>query len=476
MTSEALPWGSPGGPSVSKPAAFVRSIPARPADRALAALGGACFKFFLAAQFLSLTRLYFSSHFGGGVAVVASQAGLLSVALLGPAVLIAGLSAGDPFGRLVPGARLWVVTVTALATALFFYGWLEKGYAVSAAAHDFAPYLVIVSAVVLGSLPRVWNDSDRLIVSLFFVALIVNALGMREITNVVSESYSEDRAGVGIVAYRTQEALAFWPFLFLTSRLRRVRVALVIFLGVFFVLAQQILFQKRAPTLRVALFVLVFLVVLPRVCDAEEGSARGRASRLFLATGGLALAAALTLAPWLFEGQFAGLARRLSGEAYSKGAAGMLTTQNERFFEAGVFLRTLRPEEWVVGRGFGGYFKPDASWWGIWLDDVGEFGRRQLHVGGLMPFFKGGLVLALVYYPGLLLALVRGARARREPVAAAAFFVLLIHAVFLLQESWFVMSESFQLVMVGLCMGHLLSRDRAGSGSPRDPLPRSVPA
>ena len=94
-------------------------------------------------------------------------------------------------------------------------------------------------------------------------------------------------------------------------------------------------------------------------------------------------------------------------------------------------------------------------------NDVQEFGRRQLHVGGLMPFFKGGLALSLAYYGGLLLALRRGARFIAEPFAAAAFFVVLLHALFLLQEGFFIMSVSFDLVMVGLCMGHLLSRQRA---------------
>jgi hypothetical protein len=441
----------------------------RASDRAIEALGAWCFRAFLCAQFLSLTRLYFTNHLGGPVAFVASQAGLLSVALLAPAVLVYGLSAGDPFVRLVPAARLWCVGVTILAVALFFYGWLGKGYMLPAVIHDLAPYLVVVACAALGSSPRAWRDADATIVVLFLAALLVNALGMREITSVISESYAEDRAGVGIVAYRTQGALAFWPLLLLTARLRRPRTALLVFAGVFFVLAQQILFQKRAPTLRVTLFVVVFLMVLPHVCAAASRPSEGRTVRLFIASGALALAGALTLAPWLFEGQLMGLAHRLSGQAYGHGAVGMLSTQNERFFEAGVFLEDLEPDEWVIGKGFGGYFKPGPSWWGIWLDDVGEFGRRQLHVGGLMPLFKGGLLLAVLYYGGLAHALVRGARAVREPLAAAAFFVLLIHALFLLQESWFVMSESFDLAMVGLCMGHLLSRDRKGSagGAPQ---------
>jgi hypothetical protein len=229
---------------------------------------------------------------------------------------------------------------------------------------------------------------------------------------------------------------------------------------VFFVLAQQVLFQKRAPTVRVLLFLLVFLLVMPRLWargSAAWTRARERRVRLvFLGTAAAGLVVVLTLAPWLFQGQLAGLAQRLSGRAYSGGAAAMLTWENERFFEAGMFLDTLQPQELVLGRGFGGYFIPEAAGWGVWLDDLQEFGRRQLHVGLLMPFFKGGLALSLAYYPGLLLALARGWRGRSRPWTAAAFFVVLIHALFLLQEGWFIMSVAFDLVTVGLCLGWLL--------------------
>jgi hypothetical protein len=439
----------------------VPRVGARPSERALTAVGALCLKAFLLAQFVSLTRLFLIQRLGDGFATLATQAGLLSVALLLPAVLAYGLDAGRLLGRLVPGARAWVIGLVWLTAFLFLYGWLGQGYALSAAVHDLAPYLVIVSAVVLGSMPRVWQDTDGLILALFAAALVVNAVGMTEITHVVSESYAEDRAGVSTVAYRTQGALAFWPLLLLTARARRPRAMLLIFAGVFFVLAQQILFQKRAPILRVASFLLVFLLVLPWLWargSAAWTPARERKVRaLFLGTAAAALVVALALAPWLFQGQLLGLVQRLSGQAYSGGPAAMLTWENERFFEAGMFLSTVEPHELVVGRGFGGYFIPEAPGWGVWLDDLQEFGRRQLHVGLLMPFFKGGLALSLVYYAGLCLALSRGPRALREPLGMAAFFIVLLHTLFLLQEGWFIMSVSFDLVMVGLCLGHLMS-------------------
>jgi hypothetical protein len=111
------------------------------------------------------------------------------------------------------------------------------------------------------------------------------------------------------------------------------------------------------------------------------------------------------------------------------------------------------------------------------MDDLNAVARRQLHVGALMPFFKGGLALAVVYYAGLAFALVRGRRFLDEPMAAAAFFVVLLHALFLLQEGWFIMSACFDLVMVGLCMGYLLSRERGARPLRRpllrQPLPRT---
>jgi hypothetical protein len=437
--------------------------PASASERAIGSFGALCFMGFLVAQFVSLTRLFLIEHMGGVAAYVASQAGLLSVALLVPAVLSYGLRTGGLFCRLTAGARVWAGLVLALAVLLLLYGWIEKGYQLTAVLHDFAPYVVIVLCAALGSVSRAWEDVDGLLVALFVAALAVNALGMEGVTEVISERQSDDRAGVEVVGYRTQGALAFWPLLFLTARLRRRHVAVVAFAGVCFVVAQQILFQKRAPTLRIALFLLVFFVVLPRLPRARLAMPKGGEKWVRTAFGATALAGLLlagTLAPWLFRGQLAGLRERISGERYGGGAAGMLTYQNERFYEVGMFMDTLEPQEWVLGRGFGGYFVPADPEWGVWLDDVREYGRRQLHVGGLMPFFKGGLVLALAYYSGLLMALVRGRRQFADPFAAAVFFVLALHAVFLVQEGWFVMSMSFDLAMVGLCMGYLLSRER----------------
>jgi hypothetical protein len=374
------PSAPAAGTVVWRPTAFAP----RASERALATLGALCLNAFLAAQFFSLTRVFFIRHVGKGLATAASQAAIDSVALLFPALLVYGREAGSFFGTLTRPARFWASGLLVLAAFFFLYGWLGKSYLVSAVVQDVCPYLVIVAAVVLGSNRRVWKDVNAAMVGLFLAGIVLSAVGMTETTRVVPGEFGEDRAGPAIVAYRMQGALAFWPLLFLTARLRRPLTQLLVFAGVFFVFGQQILVQERGPSVRVLVYMVVFLVVLPRLLRRESSPKGKRHLAALVATGAVAVMVAFSAGPWLLESQ-------------------------------------------------AGYF---------------------------MPTLKGGLALALVCYAGLAYALWRGPRALREPLGAAAFFVVLVQTLFLLQEGGFTMSVSYDLFAVGLCMGYLLSRER----------------
>jgi hypothetical protein len=432
----------------------------RASEQAFAGFGSLCFKAFLACQFLSLTRAFFIEHMGDAVGTLAGMAGIYSVVLLLPAVAAYGMRQGSVLGTLGPGARFWSLAVLFHSSLLLVYG-LLRGHDPIVAGKEAEPYLVIVAAVILGSMPRIWKDTDRFVLVLYALALVINIVGMTEMTDVVSEVNAESREARSILAYRTQWALAFTPFLFFTSRLRKPSTALLIFAGVFFSLAQQILFQKRAPTVRVLLYIVVFVLVLPRLRPRRLAGGEARIQTLFATVCAIGIFISLSAAPWLFRGQLSGLTRRLSGDSYSGGATAMLTTENERFIEAGMFFRSLGPAEVVFGRGFGGWFVPDRLDHFGWIDEINSYGVRWLHVGGLIPFFKGGLLFAFLYYSIYFPALLRGWRLRADPFAAAAFFVLVFHVLFLFQESWFHMSTSLDLVLVGLCLGYVLSRDTA---------------
>jgi hypothetical protein len=441
----------------------------RPSQRALSALGCSCLYAFLAAQFFSLTRPFFARYLGTAAADAAQVASTHSVALLLAAVLAYGLRTRRPFGTLTPPARLWVSGVGALAFFLFLDGWLGEGHAVTAALDDLCPYLVIVSAAVLGSSRHAWQDVNPALVGLFLAGLSLSAIGMTGITQGLTGGLAGDAPGSFILAYGMQGALAFWPFLLLTARRRRPLTALLVFAGVLFVFCQQIVFQELGSSLRVVLHVLVFVVVLPRLVvlpgrgrrDETAGRESGVPPRRQLAESAatLALLATIAAAPWLLEAQAAGLRQRPSGTAVGDTAA---RRQAHRLVEAGPFVRTLEVRDLLLGRGFGAALFPDTAEGSAPPRDGDLVAGRQFLVGGLMPLLNGGFALAFLYYAGLAYALWRGRRALREPLGAAAFFVVLIHALFLGHEPWFAMSVSFDLFAVGLCMGHLLSRERDG--------------
>ena len=158
-------------------------------------------------------------------------------------------------------------------------------------------------------MPRVWQDTDRFVLVLFAIALVVNAAGMTEMTQVVTESFAEDRAGSGIVAYRTQGALAFWPLLFLTARLRRPRTMLLSSRACSSCWRSRSSSRSAPPRFRIVLFVLVFLFVLPRLRRSDRGPPP-------CASAACACCSSAPwpwpspwpcAAPWLFQGQLAGL-------------------------------------------------------------------------------------------------------------------------------------------------------------------------
>ena len=286
-------------------------------------------------------------------------------------------------------------------------------------------------------------------------------------TDVVTEDYAEDRAGIGIVAYRTQGALAFWPLLFLTARQRRTRTAFFIYSAVFFVLAQQILFQKRGPTVRILLFVLVFLVVLPRLRDPRARPSGHRGWATFATAGAAGPRRRAERRPLALRRAARRPPEPAERPALQRGSGG----------HADLGERALLRGRHVPADSAAAGARPRPRL--RRLLHPGHAGLGRLHGGPARdrppPAPRGGADAVLQGRPraraspttaGLALALVRGRRFLREPLAAAAFFVVLLHAMFLLQESWFIMSASLRPRHGGPVHGPP-ALPRAGSGRPR---------
>ena len=311
--------------------------------------------------------------------------------------------------------------------------------------------------------------------TLLFFALAVNAAGFVGFGELIERDIGE-RVARESLAYRTQSVLAMWGMALLLMRGQRPTYKILAVAALYFYLGQQVLFQKRLGTIESALYLGGFFLVLPIFSLHRNQRDRIEDAKLFMGLLVAALIAgfvALILSGDLFFAQLYSLFQRFLGlgTGQQKEGVGLIATlfvENERFALAKRMLEDFGPWEWMVGRGMGGHFVIDITlnandavreqqYLSNYLEDVGEFGRRGIEVGWLMPFLKGGLALLGIIIFGVLNAILRLGRLRSDPVGLAAWTWLLIESVYLLQGGSFVVSTSYRLVLFGACLGRCLA-------------------
>lgn len=413
------------------------------------------FQLFLVAQFFSLSRQFFFARFGSSLADVATAAGIGSLVLLPVVVFAYGGFTKSLSGHLHRGARIWLVLLLLTTSILSLYGSIGKGYAFSAVIKDFGPYLIVMTCVILGSIPEFWDDLLPTFLFLSLLGLIINVWGMRDVNDLLLRYGYETRVAGDLLAYNTRAVMELWPVLLLTiPRWSRRNYILILSIAIF-VLIQQILFQKRLPVAEVSIYLIVFLFVLPRLADRWKGYAPGPGGALirrwFLVFLVLVISIAVIFAPRIISGQTLGLIDRYSQQDTS------------RVGEAVGMLEDLHSYEYLIGRGMGGYFKyidPRNFEWGTYLPDVGEIGKRTTHVGILMPMLKGGIILMFVYYIGVIQAWKSRRGYLDDPLTFAAVIIVIVKILVALQGGYLLMAGSFEGILFGLCLGRILSSNR----------------
>lgn len=440
-------------------ATFVRS--ARTAGRVGRRIGALSFSLFLIIQFFSLSRSVFIINFGDWMADVATFAGVGSSALLIPALLGYGNYVGSSLGFLSSRARVWLVVLAMTVVGLYFYGLLGQQYAFTTVTREATIYIILMICIILGSIPQVWQDMDQVFLRLFALGIVINAWGLTDIGTILAVDGYGSRSGIESQAYDLQAVLHFWPFLLLTTRFRQRSTIFFLLGSVVFISAEQILFQKRIGTFQILFYLFLTFFMLPSVSKRWSPQWRiGADNAIRFGLLGLVILVVVSttfLAPDVISGQTQSLINRYSA------------ADSSRVGEAWGMLEYLQGVEYLIGRGLGGYFQyadRQIGQWGVWLEDVGTVGRRELHVGALMPMLKGGLLLTLTYYAGVAFAL--GARKSnfKDPLGFAAYMVLLGITAFSLQGGLFILSAVYEIVLLGLCLGRCLARNEVKEATP----------
>lgn len=428
---------------------------------------------FIAAQFIGLARMFFISLLSPEFNEVAALCAYGSLFLL-PILCLQYHSASLPGENLSQSGSGWVTMLSILSCLSAILG-LINGYYVREVIQDFAPYVVLCAFVIIGSRAAFWDDLHWLMPSLLAAAIFVNALGFTGFGELIERDIGE-RVARELLSYRTQSTLAMLGIAFLLIRRQRAWYKIITVVALYFYIGQQILFQKRLGTGEILLYLGGFFVIMPLFARFRNQQDRVEDAKLFMILLMGALAAGICIAAFrgeIFFAQLESLFRRFVGlgvgqQKESVGLVAALVYENERLALAMQMFGDFNLKDWLIGRGMGGHFETNISlstndvvrqqqYVSSYLMDVGVFGRREIEIGWLMPFMKGGFVLLGMVLWGVKSALTQISNLRSDPISLAAWTWLLVESVYLLQGGGFIMSSSYRLILFGACMGRCLT-------------------
>jgi len=411
---------------------------------------------FFVCAFIATTRVTLAPLLGEWVLALATASvpgGALGIAIT---VLRHAQRADAPGASKL--ASTWAQLITGHVILLVILGVVEE-HLPADITRDAIPYVVIAMFATLGQRSAVWRFTESAALWIGLLAVPINLVGL-DLTDIVG------RDTVHSEAYRTQAALGLWPLLLvaLPSQPRSWRRLAAASLP-FFVLVEQLFFLKRAPTVRVALVIVLLLFVAPSFAQARW---RGG---LVLVLGGLTALTALTVGAW---GEMLGTAASSLGSRFQgdSGLSATLIEDNGRITEVIAWADSTEDVQWVMGRGMGSYFThvDVTDFVQSEVDAQGSLARRALHIGAFDPIFRGGLLFAVLYFGafaialsrvGLAIALARAGEQNSRTLSGALF--LFVYLAFQLTEGAPTTSFYFDLTVIGLALGRLLSTDPRGT-------------
>ncbi len=416
---------------------------------------------FMLIQFISLTRVFYIETFNlnSGWNDIFSGLAITSVGLL-YLVLKQYERTGCNWKYYAPRyLAVWVKIILFLIVGFTLLG-LVRGNALPYIAIDEGVYLILILGISLGVLPFFWQDMDKILIFFVGAGVILNLITFPQIYSNLTQSTATARLGVLTLAYDIKAGMSMWPFLLLTSRSRSRGLILFIFAVAIFDLLQQILFQKRFPLVMILIYLFIFLFVQPiflRTRRKFNNKNLFSLIAMIIVFVSVSIIIPRVVPVWVLEGQWSGLQQRFSDDAYGGNLLHEATIANERYHEVNYMLRHLNLADYILGRGFGGYFIINSDYplpyENSWLPEANNFGRREIHIGALMPLLKGGIILSGAYFFIMIAALLQWKKNLAIPFRNGAYVIVVLEVLQLSQGGAFILTQSYHLVMLAISLG-----------------------
>jgi hypothetical protein len=328
---------------------------------------------------------------------------------------------------------------------------------------DSVTFTAFSGFIFLGTSKAFWEDFQKFGFYFFIAAIAVNL----QATTMIKVNYwlQEDnllnfkggeRITRSIVGYKTQFSQSFWPLFLLTLNPKNKLRMFFMFAAVLFLLLQQVLFQKRGPTLRILFFIGCFIYM------AWENRNYGiSTTKLWRGVGLFVIFAIVAVVGFrqylpadLLRKQYEALVNRFEGDVgnanikYTKGALGIFTSENERVREVGMMLQSMEVKELFIGKGFGGKYRDR---------EILKRERDATHIGIFNFLLKGGLIYLFLFVVLVVLLWMKRKQYYADRDSLACFLVLVGMTIFLFAEGWFYYRGLvYDLMLYGVVMGRLI--------------------
>ena len=394
------------------------------------------------------------------------------------AALILGSVAARAFLRGIAGAslirrhyRFWYATLAYLAVGMLGQGLFHKAPAVLLM-QELIPVILFGAGLVLG-LRRVL--CKRIVLSYLygatFIGIPVIVIGISRVGSLAAADLLS-----GLV-YTTSAILVpstFFAFLFFARVTPRQLFMGAASLSVY--AASQILFVKRAPTLRIAVALVIALAI--------GGTVRRRRVSQFMAMGALLLGG-LALAVGTSAGRTAvsHLGTRLGmldaipaivmPDLRGPGLSGDLRSESFRAREVVIFLDNMNRLERVIGMGLGSYVVDPRLNESAVLESTESpvQGKASLHIGMFWAVVKGGWILFVILYGGIVAVILSRNRFRSDDLANTCWAFVLLTALFSAVEGlWMQPGVELTTFLMGASVACCISSDLCADDSPESIL------
>ena len=328
---------------------------------------------------------------------------------------------------------------------------------------DSVTFVAFSGFIFLGTSKAFWVDFQKFGFYFFVGAIAINiqATSMINVNYWLEEKSLLDFKGTeritrSIVGYKTQFSQSFWPLFLLTLNPKNKARMIFMFGAVLFLVLQQVVFQKRGPTVRIFFFIACFVYLARK--NKYYGISTGKLVRVLgifvILVAGLLVSFRQFLPADLLRNQYTSLIDRFKGDTgnanikYTKGALGIFTSENERVREVGMMFQALDSQEFIIGKGFGGKYRDR---------EIMRRERDATHIGIFNYLLKGGLIYLFLFALLIASLWIKRKHYYQDRDSLVCFLIFLGMTIFLFAEGWFYYrGQVYDLMLYGVVMGRLI--------------------